>query len=65
LTRASALIGRRQEILQRIGDRATDDRYPLTPQPIVHDVRAVMPEAGIVILDNGMEGLGQRDPRTR
>jgi acetolactate synthase I/II/III large subunit len=54
LTRASALIGLRQEILQRIGDRATDDRYPLTPQRIVHDVRAVMPEDGIVTLDNGM-----------
>ena len=29
LTRASALIGLRQQILQRIGDRATDDRYPV------------------------------------
>ena len=54
LCRASALIGLRQEILQRIGDRATENRYPVTPQRIVHDVRAVMPEDGIVTLDNGM-----------
>ena len=66
LTRASALIGLRQEILQRIGDRATDDRYPLTPQRIVHDVRAVMPEDGIVTLDNGMYKIWfARNYRTR
>ena len=28
--------------------------WPLTPQRIVHDVRAVMPDDGIVALDNGM-----------
>ena len=66
LTRASALIGLRQEILQRIGDRATDDRYPLTPQRIVHDVRAVMPEDAIVTLDNGMYKIWfARNYRTR
>ena len=29
-------------------------RFPLTPQQAVHDVRQVMPEDGIVCLDNGM-----------
>ena len=66
LPRASALIGLRQEILQRIGARASDDRYPLTPQRIVHDVRAVMPEDGIVTLDNGMYKIWfARNYRTR
>jgi acetolactate synthase-1/2/3 large subunit len=51
---ASALAGLREEILARIMDRATEDRFPPTPQRIVHDVRQVMPEDGIVALDNGM-----------
>ncbi len=66
LTNASALIGLREEIWQRIGDRATEDRYPLTPQRIVHDVRAVVPEDGIVTLDNGMYKIWfARNYRTR
>ena len=44
----------REEILDRINDRADEDRFPVTPQRIVHDVRKVMPEDGIVCLDNGM-----------
>ena len=44
----------REEILGRIADRADEDRFPPTPQRIVHDVRQVMPEDGIVALDNGM-----------
>ena len=44
----------RQQILARINDRAEEDRFPITPQRIVHDVREVMPEDGIVCLDNGM-----------
>jgi acetolactate synthase-1/2/3 large subunit len=48
------LLGLRKEILARIGEGATDGRYPATPQRIVNDVRAVMPEDGIVSLDNGM-----------
>jgi acetolactate synthase-1/2/3 large subunit len=51
---ASALAGLREEILARIMDRATEVRFPPTPQRIVHDVRQVMPEDGIVALDNGM-----------
>ena len=44
----------RQRILARINDRAEEDRFPVTPQRLVHDVRKVMPENGIVCLDNGM-----------
>ena len=54
LPNASALLGLRQGILERLGDRATEARYPLTPQRTVHDVRAAIPENGIVALDNGM-----------
>ena len=54
LPNAAVLLGLRRGILERLADRATEDRYPLTPQRIVHDVRAVMPEDGIVALDNGM-----------
>ncbi len=49
---AQVLLPLREEILARVGDRATEDRF--TPQRIVHEVRAVMPEDGIVALDNGM-----------
>jgi acetolactate synthase-1/2/3 large subunit len=57
LETASALAVLREEILRRIGDRATEGRFPPTPQRIVHDVRKVMPEDGIVALDNGMYKL--------
>jgi acetolactate synthase-1/2/3 large subunit len=49
-----AILGLRSEILEHIRDRAEEDRFPATPQRIVHDVRKVMPEDGIVCLDNGM-----------
>jgi acetolactate synthase-1/2/3 large subunit len=51
---AGALLPLRREILARIADRATEDRFPMTPQRIVHDVRQVMPDDGVVALDNGM-----------
>jgi acetolactate synthase-1/2/3 large subunit len=51
---AGALLPLRDGILDRIADRATEARWPPTPQRIVHDVRQVMPEDGIVALDNGM-----------
>ena len=54
LETASALVSLREHILNRIRDRATEERFPPTPQRIVHDVRKVMPEGGIVALDNGM-----------
>lgn len=54
LHNAGALLSLREGILSRITDRATEDRWPPTPQRIVHDVRKVIPENGIVALDNGM-----------
>ena len=51
---ASALLAMRESIMARINAGATDDRFPLAPQRIVADVRAVMPDDGIVALDNGM-----------
>jgi acetolactate synthase I/II/III large subunit len=54
LPRAKALLHLREDILTHIADRAEESRYPPTPQRIVHDVRQVMPEDGVVCLDNGM-----------
>ena len=66
LPNAGALLALRQEILGRIAERAEESRYPLTPQRIVHDVRQVMPEDGIVCLDNGMFKIWfARNYRTR
>jgi acetolactate synthase-1/2/3 large subunit len=66
LRHAQALLGLREGILARITDRATEDRWPPTPQRIVHDVRQVIPENGIVALDNGMYKIWfARNYRTR
>jgi acetolactate synthase-1/2/3 large subunit len=54
LHNADALLGLREGILARITDRNKEDRWPVPPQRLVHDVRQVMPEDGIVALDNGM-----------
>src|SRR5271156_1389114 len=54
LPNASALLPLREGILAHVAERAQERRFPLTPQQIVHDVRQVMPEDGIVCLDNGM-----------
>jgi acetolactate synthase-1/2/3 large subunit len=51
---AGALLSLRERILGRIADRATENHWPPTPQRLVHDVRQVIPEDGIVALDNGM-----------
>jgi acetolactate synthase I/II/III large subunit len=51
---AGALLNLREGILNRITDRNKEDRFPVTPQRIVHDVRQVIPEDGIIALDNGM-----------
>jgi acetolactate synthase I/II/III large subunit len=51
---ASALLDLREGILSRVADRNKEDRFPVTPQRIVHDVRQVIPENGIIALDNGM-----------
>jgi acetolactate synthase-1/2/3 large subunit len=66
LPRAGALLPLRQQILARIAERAEESRYPLTPQRIVHDVRQIMLEDGIVCLDNGMYKIWfARNYRTR
>jgi acetolactate synthase I/II/III large subunit len=51
---AGALLSLREGILSHISDRSKEDRWPMTPQRIVHDVREVIPEDGIIALDNGM-----------
>jgi acetolactate synthase-1/2/3 large subunit len=51
---ASSLLNLREGILSRISDRNKEDRFPVTPQRIVHEVRQVIPEDGIIALDNGM-----------
>jgi acetolactate synthase-1/2/3 large subunit len=66
LPKAAALLGLREGILARLADRAQEDRFPLTPQRLVHDVRSVMPHDGIVTLDNGMYKIWfARNYRTR
>ena len=44
----------RREILAHLNERAGSEQFPVIPQRLVRDVRAVMPEDGIVCLDNGM-----------
>ena len=66
LVNEGALLALREEILARLQDRALEARFPPTPQRIVHDVRQVMPEDGIVTLDNGMYKIWfARNYRTR
>jgi acetolactate synthase-1/2/3 large subunit len=50
----AAFLALREEILGRIAEGSDDDRFPVIPQRLVADVRKVMPEDGIVCLDNGM-----------
>lgn len=54
LSTDKGMLDLRRTILARLNDRAEEDRFPVTPQRLVHDVRKVMPEDGIVCLDNGM-----------
>jgi acetolactate synthase-1/2/3 large subunit len=66
LPNAAALLGFREKILARLADRAEEDRFPVTPQRLVHDVRSVIPPDGIVTLDNGMYKIWfARNYRTR
>jgi len=61
---AQALLPLREGILSRIAAGAAEDRF--TPQRLVHDVREVMPEDGILALDNGMYKIWfARNYRTR
>ncbi len=43
----------REEVLKHIDEGTDDPRFPLIPQRIVADVRAVMPPDGVIALDNG------------
>ena len=54
LPNASALLPMREHIQERLAEGADEPRFPMTPQRIVADVRKVMPDNGIVALDNGM-----------
>jgi acetolactate synthase-1/2/3 large subunit len=64
LPNAGALLRLREGILQYLEVGAKEDR-PI-PQRIVHDVRQVMPDDGIVALDNGMYKIWfARNYRTR
>ncbi len=66
LPNAATLLGLREKILARLADRAEENRFPITPQRLVHDVRSVMPPDGIVTLDNGMYKIWfARNYRTR
>ena len=43
----------RDAVLEHIGEGEADPRFPMIPQRIVADVRAVMPADGVIALDNG------------
>lgn len=44
----------KSEVEQHIQDGADDDRFPILPPRLVQDVRKVMPDDGMLALDNGM-----------
>jgi acetolactate synthase I/II/III large subunit len=66
LPNAGALLPLRAGILAHLAERAEEQHFPLTPQQIVHEVRQVVSEDGIVCLDNGMYKIWfARNYRTR
>ncbi|WP_444922034.1 acetolactate synthase large subunit [Microbulbifer sp. CnH-101-G] len=44
----------RSALLKQIEEGASVDTFPIRPQRLVKDVREVMPEKGVIALDNGM-----------
>src|SRR5690606_525077 len=44
----------RDALKNHIAEGADDDSFPIVPQRLVKDVREVMPDDGIIALDNGM-----------
>ena len=44
----------REALTSHIVEHERDDRFPILPQRLVKEVRNVMPEDGIIALDNGM-----------
>jgi hypothetical protein len=65
LPRAGALLPLREQILAHTGEQAEESRYPLTPQRIVHDVRQVIPEDGVVCLDTACTRSGSPEITAR
>uniref|UniRef100_UPI00261A3ECA acetolactate synthase large subunit n=1 Tax=uncultured Bradyrhizobium sp. TaxID=199684 RepID=UPI00261A3ECA len=60
------MLALREKILAHINEESESSRFPVIPQRLVRDVRAVMPEKGIVCLDNGMYKIWfARNYRTR
>jgi acetolactate synthase I/II/III large subunit len=51
---AGFFLGKRAGLMAHIAERADDARFPVLPQRLVADVRKVMPDDGILCLDNGM-----------
>jgi acetolactate synthase-1/2/3 large subunit len=47
----------RDEVEKHVMEGCDDPRFPLAPQRIVHDIRHVMGEDGVIALDNGMYKL--------
>lgn len=47
----------KEQVEMQIKEKSDAIAYPLLPQRIVHDVREVMPDDGILALDNGMYKL--------
>ena len=44
----------KRELLEEMSAQSDADAFPIKPQRIVRDLRAAMPEDGIIALDNGM-----------
>lgn len=53
----SGLLNLRQRLLTDIAEKTEDSSFPIKPQRFVHDLRKVMPNDGILSLDNGMYKL--------
>ena len=51
---AGFFLQKRGALLAHIAERADDPRFPIVPQRLVSDVRKVMPDDGMLCLDNGM-----------
>ncbi len=52
-----ALMQLRAQVQAHVSEREDDPRFPVIPQRLVADVRRVMPEDGMLTLDNGMYKL--------
>ena len=48
------LLAIKEQLQAHVDAKAADPRFPIIPQRAVADVRAVMPEDGIIALDNGV-----------